>query len=63
MNNISIDYVGIEGDISTLENNISTINTSLDSINNIDKIIPSSWKSPAADKYREVATSDILKLS
>ena len=60
MDNIKIDYSGIEGDIATLTNNVTTINSSLDNINSVEKIIPESWQSNAAKQYRETVTSDII---
>ena len=60
MASIKVDYEGIESDISTLTTNVKTICDSLDKINDIEKIVPSSWQSPASEKYRSTVVFDLI---
>lgn len=62
MNNdkISIDYEGLESDISTLASNIEAITSSLNNVNSVEKAIPDSWQSAAADQFRSCASSAIV---
>ena len=60
MASIKVDYEGIESDISTLTTNVKNICDSLDKINDIEKIVPSSWQSPASEQYTMVVQNDIL---
>lgn len=60
MSKLTIDYAGIESDISTLASNITAINDSLNNINSVEKIIPDSWQSNAASQYRSAVASNLI---
>ena len=42
---IKVKYSGISSDISTLSSNVKNICDSLDKVNNVENVIPESWKS------------------
>lgn len=60
MNNVKLDYDGLNNDILLLTRNVKIICDSLDKINSIDKVIPPTWKSYAASKASSTAQNLVL---
>ena len=60
MANIKVNYSGISSDISTLSSNVKNICDSLDKVNNVENVIPESWKSKGAEQYRSAVVTDII---
>lgn len=60
MNKIYFNYEGISNDISVLTNNVKNICDSLDKLNNINYIVPESWQSNGAVKFREDAQNSLI---
>lgn len=60
MNKIYLNYEGILNDISVLTNNVKNLCDSLDKLNNINYIVPESWQSNGAVKFREDAQNSLI---
>ncbi len=60
MNNIKLDYDGLNNDILLLTKNVKIICDSLDKINLLDKIIPPTWRSYAAFKASSIVKDQVL---